>query len=461
MIPPNPLPNVHPTLFLSGVIEGFYGPLWTAAERCELLDSMKSWGLNTYVYGPKDDLHHRVLWRECYGTADAAELGERIRACTDRGIRFLYALGPGLDIRYGAEADFLALRRRLEQLFGLGCRDFGLLFDDIPDRMHPEDAARWGRLASAQCDLTHRLRDALGELGEVRFHFCPTPYCGRMVAAGHGGEGYLETVGLELDPAIPVFWTGPEILSEQLTLEHVQELARILRRPPLIWDNLHANDYDGRRLHLGPYSGRSPAIRSVVAGVLCNPNTEFPANFPALHTFAAWVRNPGDTWDPAEAQRAALHDWLPRFASAGQPVDPDDLALFCDTFHLPHSDGPGAVGLHAAFDALLATDPSTWTAEAVARFVQPASRLKDFCVRVSELRDRSLFQALHRRVWELREELDLDIKYVEHQADPTRRGTPFHSDFHLPRTYRGGFVAGLQSRLRMRPDGSFVPASRS
>jgi protein O-GlcNAcase/histone acetyltransferase len=448
-------------MFLSGVIEGFYGPLWTVAERRELLDSMQAWGLNTYVYGPKDDLHHRVLWRECYGPAAAADLGERIRACAERGIRFLYALGPGLDIRYGADADFLALRRRLEQLFDLGCRDFGLLFDDIPDRMHPGDAARWGHLASAQCDLTHRLRDALRERGAVRFHFCPTPYCGRMVAAKHGGEGYLETVGRELDPEIPVFWTGPEIVSERITLEHAAELARILRRPPLIWDNLHANDYDGRRLHCGPYSGRPPGLRGVVAGVLCNPNTEFPANFPALHTFAAWVRNPSGTWDPAEAQRSALSDWLPRFASAGQQVQPEDLALFCDVFHLPYSEGPGAEDLRAALDSLLADDPASWSPDAVRRFLGPAARLRDFCVRVSELRDRTLFQALHRRVWELREELDLDIKYVEHHADPARRGKPFHSDFHLPKTYRGGFVSSLQSRLLLRPDGSYIPSPSS
>lgn len=27
---------------------------------------MHNWGLNTYLYGPKDDLKHRLLWREVY-----------------------------------------------------------------------------------------------------------------------------------------------------------------------------------------------------------------------------------------------------------------------------------------------------------------------------------------------------------------------------------------------------------
>lgn len=31
---------------------------------------MQRWGLNTYLYGPKDDLKHRLLWREVYSTEE-------------------------------------------------------------------------------------------------------------------------------------------------------------------------------------------------------------------------------------------------------------------------------------------------------------------------------------------------------------------------------------------------------
>jgi hypothetical protein len=67
----------HESEFLSGVIEGFYGKPWTPAERIELFGSMARWGLNTHFYAPKDHLHHRALWREPYGAADA---GRRRRA---------------------------------------------------------------------------------------------------------------------------------------------------------------------------------------------------------------------------------------------------------------------------------------------------------------------------------------------------------------------------------------------
>ena len=58
----------------------------------------------------------------------------------------------------------------------------------------------------------------------------------------------------------------------------------------MIWDNLHANDYDQRRLFLGPYSGRSPALLPLINGVLTNPNCEYHANFVAISTMTQWCR---------------------------------------------------------------------------------------------------------------------------------------------------------------------------
>lgn len=51
-----------------------------------------------------------------------------------------------------------------------------------------------------------------------------------------------------------VFWTGPNIVSRTLTKAHLQAVRAVLQRKVLVWDNLHANDYDnGRRLYMGPY----------------------------------------------------------------------------------------------------------------------------------------------------------------------------------------------------------------
>jgi protein O-GlcNAcase/histone acetyltransferase len=443
--------------FLSGVIEGFYGPPWSTSERFELFEIMAASGLNTYLYAPKDDLKHRVRWREAYSPEEAEALGTLIRACVRRGLRFIYALAPGLDIRFSRETDLDCLRTRVEQMLALGCRHFGLLFDDIPDQLDAEDAARWGSLASAHAGVTNALARWTRERQPgARFLFCPTPYCGRMADARVGGRGYLETVGRELAPDIDVCWTGPEIVSREITVDHVRGLQAILRRKPLIWDNLHANDYDGRRFYCGPYAGRPAELRSEVAGFLVNPNNEWPLNYVPIRTFGEFVRGRGP-WDARAAYLAAMAGWLPRFRTAGRDMTLDDLVLLADCYYLPYEEGPAAVALLESARRLLASDPSGWSASA-AELQQQAGRLRDVCAHLPELYDRPLFHALSRRTWELREEMDLLLGYLRSTLE--HPDEPFRSGFHLPGTYRGGIVVQLQQLLAQRRDGTFVSASR-
>ena len=441
--------------FLAGVIEGFYGRPWSTPERLELFEWMAAFGLNTYLYAPKDDLKHRTLWREAYSPGEAETLGALLRACAERRLRVIYALSPGLDIRFGSEPDRACLRARVEQMLALGSEHFALLFDDIPDRMHAEDAKRWASFASAQCDVTNDVFRWLRERRPgARFLFCPTPYCGRMAEQQLGGPGYLDTVGRELDSGIDVCWTGPEIESREITVAHVRELRPVLRRKPLIWDNLHANDYDGRRFYCGPYAGRPEALRQEVAGILSNPNNELPLNYVPLRTLGAFVRGRG-SWDARRAYVEAMGAWLPRFETHGPAIALDDLLLLGDCYYLPHEEGPLAEALLASARRLLASDPATW-GEAAA-FTQQAGRLRDVCTRVAELRDRPLFYALSRRTWELREEMGLLLACVRlKEADA---GAPCRSDFHLPGTYRGGMVARLLRLLAQREDGAFLPAA--
>jgi len=447
--------------FLAGVIEGFYGPLWSQAERFALFDWMAAWGLNTYFYGPKDDLKHRALWRECYSAPEAETLAEVSRACAKRNIHFIYAIGPGLDIRYHDDAELGHLQARFQQMLALGCRNFALLFDDIPDRMEAEDSKRWASFASAQCHVANAMfRWTRGRCAEARFLFCPTPYCGRMAEREFGGKDYLSTLGLELLPEIDVFWTGPEIISREITVPHIRELQRVLRRKPLIWDNLHANDYDGRRFYCGPYAGRPPELREEVRGIFVNPNNEFPLNFVPFRTLAEFIRSPSDaTWDSRKAYLSAMEEWLPSFATVGQPVDLQDLILFGDCFYLPYEQGPEAQALYQRARDLLAAG-SDDVLERAAAFRAQASRLQTFCVRMTELRQRPLFNALSRRVWDLREELELLGRYADFisRKDQPSSGAAFRSDFHLPGTYRGGMVAQLQQLLDQQPDGTFTPA---
>ena len=112
--------------FFSGVIEGFYGPPWSDDDRRTLFHRLHDLGLNTYVYAPKDDLKHRALWREPYDLAESARLETLARDAHALGLRFIYALSPGLDFRYGDATDTRLLRQRFTQLLELGIRHFAL-----------------------------------------------------------------------------------------------------------------------------------------------------------------------------------------------------------------------------------------------------------------------------------------------------------------------------------------------
>jgi protein O-GlcNAcase/histone acetyltransferase len=147
-------------------------------------------------------------------------------------------------------------------------------------------------------------------------------------------------------------WTGPRVISKDITLESIHELTKVLQRPPVIWDNIHANDYDQKRVFLGPYEGRSPELIPYLNGVLTNPNCEFEANYVAMHTLAQWSKSmvkkdvilssspvssdikletQGDTcsdavpyqsYEPKQALCFALKDWLLEFSDDCDAVKP-------------------------------------------------------------------------------------------------------------------------------------------
>jgi hypothetical protein len=190
--------------------------------------------------------------------------------------------------------------------------------------------------------------------------------------------------------------------------------------------------------------------------LLSNPNTEFPLNYVALRTLAAFVHCNG-AWDARKAYLSAIREWLPRFATICQPITLEDLILFCDCYYLPHEEGPDAEKMYERARSLLARNPGEWTAERIAGFREPASRLHELCIRLTELRHRPLFYALSRRIWELREELDLLTQYFEAKCAGERHGFPSLTS-HLPGTYRGGMVARLQRLLVQEPDGTLRPA---
>lgn len=342
--------------FICGVVEGFYGRPWTTEQRKDLFGKLQKWGMDSYVYAPKDDYKHRAYWRELYTVEEGDHLTSLILAAKEHNIVFYYALSPGLDMTYSSPKELAVLKRKLEQVSQFGCEAFALLFDDIEPEMTKADKDVFQTFAHAQVTVTNEIYH---HLNAPKFLFCPTQYCSTRAVPSVSNSEYLLTLGSKLAMDIDILWTGPRVISKELTIESLQEVTEALRRPPVIWDNIHANDYDQKRVFLGPYSGRSPEIIPLLRGVLTNPNCEFHANAIAIHTLAHWSKcrtdssrlqsslsaaeirveaetdeddgdgalcmvanHSVDTYHPRVALRNAIHDWLPEFFKSKEAFGP-------------------------------------------------------------------------------------------------------------------------------------------
>ena len=285
--------------FLGGVVEGFYGQPWTHAQRTTLFQQMEAWGLNTYFYSPKDDLHHRADWRRLYDAESLEQMRVLVAMCQRSKLRFIYGLSPGLDIRFAEPAELDRIRDRLAQMMSIGVQDFALLFDDLPGEMSNADQNQFRSVAEAQASVTNSTYEWLTSLiPNCRMLFCPTPYCDRMVQWELGGADYLDELGRHLHDDVDILWTGPEIISEDIDVASLQQLESRIQRQPVIWDNQHANDYDMRRLFCGPYD-RCLDMRQHVRGILSNPNNEFTINFIGIRTLAEYIQR--DDYEPRDA----------------------------------------------------------------------------------------------------------------------------------------------------------------
>ncbi|XP_067884793.1 protein O-GlcNAcase isoform X2 [Heterodontus francisci] len=294
-------------------------------QRMVLFKWMQRWGLNVYMYGPKDDLKHRLLWRETYSAEESAQLKALVLGAQECGVEFVYAISPGQDITFSSSCDLALLKQKLRQVKELGCMAFAILFDDIDHAMCPTDKETFSSFAHAQTSVANEIYRYLGE--PAVFLFCPTEYCSSLCCPSLSKSYYLKVIGDELHPGIGIMWTGTTVISKEITPESVEEVQDVIKRQPLIWDNLHANDYAQRRVFLGPYKGRPSNLVSKLQGMLLNPNCELEANYIPIHTLATWYRcglgvagtgvegrekgtESCQAYCPSEALNLALTDWV-------------------------------------------------------------------------------------------------------------------------------------------------------
>lgn len=260
-----------------GYAEGYYGRLFTWAERRKLVDTLASNGQNTYYYAPKEDALHRWQWRTAYSDCWLGEFATFCSYATQQGVSVVAGVAPGLDFDFKDlpdGSDYQALSRKSRALLDAGADYLSLLLDDIDEDFH----SRRGRFSSegqAHATLANTLADELGILIWVT----PRIYADELMLSD---AAYLPDFLETLQEQHRVLYCGNDVVSQQVSVRSLQEICKTrgqsselsctdsvaqsqLRRI-VLWDNLYANDYCPRRFFVGPWQGRSE-----VGDVLLNP----------------------------------------------------------------------------------------------------------------------------------------------------------------------------------------------
>uniref|UniRef100_A0A3P8T6Z5 protein O-GlcNAcase n=1 Tax=Amphiprion percula TaxID=161767 RepID=A0A3P8T6Z5_AMPPE len=496
--------------FICGVVEGFYGRPWTMEQRTELFKREQKWGLNTYLYAPKDDYKHRMYWRDLYAAEEAEQLIALISAAKQHNVDFVYAISPGLDITFSNPKELAALKRKLDQVKEFGCSSFSLLFDDIEREMCAADKQAFSSFAHAQVAITNDVYQHLGK--PETFLFCPTDYCSSQCTPTVSLSPYLNAVGENLLPGIDILWTGPKVVSHKISVESIEEVSAVLKRPPVIWDNIHANDYDPQRLLLGPYKDRPTELIPKLRGVLTNPNCEFHPNFVAIHTLATWCKAPADggqrdvemgdeeqdpCYSPQKALMLALTDWLQEFMSTDQPGGPrppvhlkkepsdeepmqtdvaessyvpspdenplytaepltlDDLRLLSELFYLPYEHGATARTMLQELDWLKNHgQAATAETEQSAEWRSRAQKFDSMCEavvqmfnRLSNAPNRSILYDLYNYICDIKSGVDMARFYVKTLGGQGQPSAQVMQDEPEPWRFRGALSGEFQRML--------------
>ncbi len=295
-----------PDLPWRGVVEGYYGAPWSFESRCSMFRFMGRNKMNLYIYAPKDDpYHHGNGCYKPYPAQKAAELRDLVKYARQNGVRFVWAIHPANTVRWSeneGRTQLDALCTKLQQMYDLGVRDFGVLVDDSSGEI--------GK-AERQVQLTNYILENF-----IRKHpdvnqtliMCPTGYNRSWT-----NETFLKTLGSGLDKSVPVMWTGDTVVHD-ITLAGQKWVNEHVQRPTFIWWNWPCNDFKRSRLSMGRTYGldTDPEMKNQMSGFVANPMEHAEASKVGLFGVANYTWNidafeSRTTWEAGMVRLYPLH----------------------------------------------------------------------------------------------------------------------------------------------------------
>lgn len=295
----------YPEIGYRGVIEGYYGYPWDTTDRSDIIRSTSDYKMNTYVYAPKDDVYHRAQWRELYPEDKANELRQLVQAANESNVSFVWTLHPGDSISLTSDADFEAALLKLEQLYDLGVRQFGVLFDDVTRNQN----------AANQANFINRVDDEFVKAkGDVK----PLITVGTYYCQAWGlGPSYLRTLRNTLHDDVEIMWTGGATMSNiSREIFEWPKTAIGSDRDFAVWWNFPTNDYCDGNLHMAPMKNLNPNLDNVSA-FFANPMAQAQASKVALFSLADYTWNT-DAYDYQMSWETAIARLVPEVSAEFQ-----------------------------------------------------------------------------------------------------------------------------------------------
>ena len=330
---------------LRGVVEGFYGNPWSQQDRLDALQFMGKHGLNLYIYAPKDDPYHREKWRETYPPTEMQRIQKLLRTARANDVEFVFAISPGLDMRFSGVAGQQDLDRliwKLNSLYDIGVRRFAIFFDDIQNK----DALRQVAVLNA---VNARF---IHEKPDVRSLFTvPTEYFSEDMIEQGAVKPYTAAFAGHLDKDIEVMYTGPGVVCEGISEADISAVERIYGRKMSVWWNYPVTDYMRGKLALGPVCGLNAETAGHMAAFVMNPMEHEALSKITLATGADYARRP-QSYDPEKSWQQSLHEEYGSLAASMEIFAGHAQRMNNDWAHTGRPDAPL---MRAHMDALWKT----------------------------------------------------------------------------------------------------------
>ena len=315
-----------PDMPYRGTVEGYYGIPWSYEARMSQFRFYGRNKMNLYIYAPKDDpLHHGEGCYQPYPEAKAFELAALVRCARENRVRFVWAIHPANTVDWEdneGRTQMDGLCQKLEWMYQIGVRDFGVLVDDS-----------FGEIGKPERQVqlcNYILENFIRKHPDVNQELimCPTGYNKSWT-----NEEFLTTIGEGLHKDIHVMWTGNTVVHD-ITLEGQQWVNPLVKRPTFIWWNWPCNDFKPSRLSMGRTYGldQSPEMKSQMSGFVANPMERAEASKVGLFGVANYTWNIQD-FNSDKTWKDGIARMYPRCASAMQ--------TFCNhnSYLLPNGHG--------------------------------------------------------------------------------------------------------------------------